>query len=137
MLYIQDEQGVWYVTEFTGSRKPNARVRVYPADPKKVEEMLNGIPQDGKQYTVVKGDFSSSLELAKDYEKNNPTYGGYCLLTNNCLHYAREILLVGEFENKFQKAWLINSTTIIPMLFHTDIVRSESYGVLKEAVCLS
>ena len=135
LLYIQDEDGTWYVTEFTGNSKSNARVYVYPADQEIVEAMLKGTPQIGKQYTLIKGDFSGSLELAQYYEENNPQYDGYSLLKNNCLHYVKEILCEGDFDNAGQKDYLSNSSRIVPTLFHTDILHGAAYGILREVAC--
>ena len=48
---------------------------------------------DGLEFFPIKGDFSESILLAVHYEGSN--YGGYNLLTNNCLHYIKEILKSG------------------------------------------
>ena len=96
-LYLQDENGSWYITEYTGNKKPNAKVYVYPANMQEVQRFLDGRIVWGMGYTVIEGDFSSSLELAKSYDQTN--YGGYNFFTNNCNHYAKEILTAGDFED--------------------------------------
>ena len=48
---------------------------------------------DGLEFFPIKGNFAQSIILATNYEGSN--YGGYNLLTNNCLHYIKEILKSG------------------------------------------
>ena len=66
----------------------------------------------GVQYVPLKGDFSESIELAWEYK--NEKYGGYDLVTNNCAHYAQEILKEGTVYNEKIEKFLETSDTIIP-----------------------
>jgi hypothetical protein len=58
-----------------------------------IEKMLRYEYIPDINYGLIIGDFSKSVEVAYQYNLTN--YGGYNLLTNNCLHYAHDILLVG------------------------------------------
>lgn len=66
----------------------------------------------GVQYVPLKGDFNASIELAWDYK--NDKYGGYDLFTNNCAHYAQEILKEGTVRNEKIETFLETSDTTIP-----------------------
>ena len=66
----------------------------------------------GVQYIPLKGDFSESIVLANDYDGSK--YGGYDLFTNNCAHYAQEILKAGTSNNSRIEEFLETSNVIIP-----------------------
>ena len=66
----------------------------------------------GVQYVPLKGDFNASIELAWEYKDDK--YGGYDFVTNNCAHYAQEILKEGTVYNDKIEKFLETSNTIIP-----------------------
>ncbi len=131
-LFLQDADGTWYVTEFTGNKKSSAKVYVNLANMDKVKEIIQGEKIKNTKYTYISGDFTESLELARNYEGTN--YGGYNLFTNNCLHYAKEILTAGKFENEIQQAFANNSHTIIPRDFHSTLEIGLAVGTIKGAI---
>ena len=144
VVYIQDADGNWYVTEYIGSNKKNARIRTRTATEEELElidRMLQNEDISGLQYTYIKGDFSDSVKLAIEY--NSSDYGGYCLFTNNCLHYAKEILAKGKFDDPVAQIYAVSSSQIVPIGFHMDLayghMRGKAWdekGVIKYA-CLS
>lgn len=73
----------------------------------------------GVQYVPLKGDFTDSLkEVDKEVGGN---YGGYSLISNNCLHYVRDILKLGEAHDNNVEEYLENSTTIVPDVFYDGL----------------
>lgn len=75
---------------------------------------------EGLEYFPISGKFSQSISLAEDYEGSN--YGGYNFLTNNCLHYVKEILKSGfaydsRIENVLENSQVIEPKGFIRALF--------------------
>lgn len=66
----------------------------------------------GVQFVPLKGDFNKSIKLAWEYDDDE--YGGYDLVTNNCAHYAQEILKEGTVYNDKIEKFLETSDTTIP-----------------------
>ena len=81
-----------------------------------VNGMLNGEEISGFKYKYISGDFTESLELAREYEGTN--YGGYHLLINNCKHYIQELLSVGDFDDTFVKSAAIGSVAMSPIGYY-------------------
>lgn len=115
MLYIQDADGNWYLTEFAGDRKPDANISLTSTS---VMEMVKYLLSGHKKWVYIKGDFSASYELAKQH--NGTNYGGYLLNKNNCLHYAKEILLAGSPDSLLYK-FAFRHPTIVPMEFYVNL----------------
>jgi hypothetical protein len=108
-LFLQDVDGVWWVTEYTGYKKKDARVYTWEATVRDWDRMKaprKGV-WDGASNVLIPGDFTKSLELAKIYNKldgdrekndqklNASRFGGgagYNVLFNNCLHYVAIIM---------------------------------------------
>ena len=80
----------------------------------------------GVQYVTLKGDFSDSIQKAKD--NINSDFGGYDLITNNCLHYVKEILKKGNADSDIVEYLLTNSLEIVPALFY-DSLYSANQGI--------
>ena len=114
-VYVQDENNKWYATEYTGKKKSNAKVYVYPADDQEVQRFLDSKIVWGVRYTIIDGDFSSSLEVARGYDQTN--YGGYNFFTNNCNHYAKEILTAGDFEDSIVRFVAQKTPGMIPRTY--------------------
>ena len=112
-LYIQDADGNWYRTEYTGPSKSDAEVML---EYRTEEAMLEEINTRGVKVNYISGDFSASYELAKQY--NGTDYGGYSLFRNNCLHYAKEILQAGATDSFTSMCSLVFPTNV-PTLFFT------------------
>jgi RHS repeat-associated protein len=104
IVYIQDENGVWYKTDFN----PNGfyisgagKVSFREATSQEIEKYILGKEQNrvfrfkGYEKTRLYGDFSGSFLLAKIYYENQ-NFGNYNLFTNNCQDYANEILSAGD-----------------------------------------
>ena len=111
VLFIQDANGKWYMTEYAGKNKNDASVQISPASD---EMILKTIVSNKKNWVYIPGDFSASYELAQQYCGTN--YGGYNLLVNNCLHYVREILRAGT-PDSFLYTLAFECSTIIPVRF--------------------
>ena len=70
----------------------------------------------------IKGDFSQSVEMA--YNKDGGNYGGYNLVSNNCLHYARDVLRAGEASSASVENIIENSICIVPDEFYEQLYKA-------------
>ena len=134
MLYLKDENGIWYLTEFIGEGfdESTAEVLTYKVTEQTIKRKLeqplqsfttvdtNGMTHtsyyDGVQYVGLYGDFSESIKLANDYAINND-YPKYNLIFNNCLHYVKKILRAGLATNNIAEMYIEKSIDIIPRMF--------------------
>ena len=122
IVFIQDSNGTWYVTQYIGPSKKDAKIETRLAgenDLAIIEKICNKENISGLQYTYIEGDFSKSVTLALDYDGSD--YGGYFLPTNNCLHYVKEILSAGTFDDQDAQIYVSASLDIIPTVFHLDL----------------
>ena len=154
LLYIKDENGVWYKTEFTGNTKKDAKVYTNKISKENIKKKLDQKPVmgytykttyvsnhgimtptlikeelgyvDGVQFYAIEGDFSQSVVLANDYKGSD--YGGYCLTANNCLDYVQEILQEGLAERKELERFINNTDLMIPKNYYDAI---SWYGYVK------
>jgi hypothetical protein len=120
-VYLQDSDGNWYITEYTGNiyDPRNATVQCDPAKMDDVQKMLDQENIDGKEYVYIKGNFNESVEYAKSVDDTK--YGGYDPVFNNCAHYVQNVMRRGSFENELVRA----KTTIhktIPITYLNDII---------------
>ena len=102
-LFIQDDDGVWYFTEFAGEGISDAKVSCYRADEDRdinalLQSVLNNQKIEEKSYLYISGDFSESVKYAQ--EKAGTNNGGYDPIMNNCAHYARDTLSKGKADGK-------------------------------------
>ncbi|MCK9601693.1 MAG: hypothetical protein M0R06_21805 [Sphaerochaeta sp.] len=118
MLLIQDQDGVWWITEFTGSKPRNAKVTT-----KKLEDYIYHSFYENKEnwgvyFTRIRlsGDYTASLDLSRSYA-DNQNYPRYLLLTNNCLHYVKTIMRASSCSYANINAFVNGSRTIIPATF--------------------
>ena len=84
IVYIQDSNGNWYVTQYIGDSKKNAKIKTNLANAEQlevIEQIINGEEIPGVRYTYIEGDFSKSVEFAN--EVNGSNYGRYNLFVNN------------------------------------------------------
>ena len=117
IVLIQDENGVWYLTEFNPSKTwiwCSGNVTTFSensleknADPAKLKRYLYGntnaniFRTEGFVKTYIEGDFSASVKLALEYQNNGgvldsyTNFSEYNLFTNNCSDYANVILNEG------------------------------------------
>ncbi len=134
MLYLKDDSGSWHLTEFIGNGfdKSTAEVLAYKVSEDAVLNKLEKSPKmlvinatnglvttsyyDGVQYVGIYGDFSESIRLAYSYSENH-TYPNYSLVTNNCLHYVKEILKAGIADSDIVDKYINKSIDIVPRLF--------------------
>jgi RHS repeat-associated protein len=93
MLLIQDQDGVWWITEFTGSKPRNAKVTTKKLEDYIYHSFYENKENWGKYFTRIRlsGDYTASLDLARSYA-DNQNYPKYNLFTNNCLHYVKTIM---------------------------------------------
>ena len=112
LLYIQDSNGDWYCVEFTGKKKSDAKVYVYPADTEEVEKMSQGKYVWGKEYVYLEGDSTEAYQAAKKYEGTN--YDGYNFFTNNCADFEHEILEKVDFEGDVVELFLSMYDPLVP-----------------------
>ena len=131
-LYIEDNYGKWWLTEFTGTGKSDAKVYCYTVD---FDEILNDLNKKvialklgsinmkltGTEFCVFKGDFSQSLIEAKKYKKEQ-NYPNYRFFTNNCLAYIQTILSYAK-SDEYSIQWLFDHpSTIVPTVFNKQII---------------
>ena len=123
-ILIQDDEGNWYHTEYGGKSKSTAMVKLEKLDAS-VEEYLAQWDYEISYY--IEGDFSKAYEYAVWVTENYSDYGGYDLLSNNCLHYVKNVMSHGTFDNYFLGLYVKNSICIIPSSFYNDIVRMDFF----------
>ena len=115
ILYIQDSNGNWYITQFTGTQKSNATVTIEPVvmeNDYTLNDILNSKEIQGISYVRIRGNFDRSIAHASDIQENNPNYGGYNLLNNNCLDYVQEIIQRGDIKGTHMPNFVQNDTAI-------------------------
>ena len=139
-LFLQDKAKNWYFTEFTGTKKRNAKVSCEP-----INEFLKTTTPNRKKvycYTLlrscltsklykiggclcyyIKGNFDQSINIALKIKENYPKYN---LVFNNCLSYAKYILGLGEFNNFMTGFYVRNSSSIVPTIFINNLVIASS-----------
>ena len=117
MLYVQDADGNWYATEYTGplSDPASAKIAIYPRSMEEIKEELSAAKV---YYQYIAGDFSASYELALSYEGTN--YGGYRVTKNNCLHYVKELLRAGSPKDTWYSS-VFNNSMISPVGFYGSL----------------
>ena len=133
-LYIQDEEGNWQMTQYTGQFPFPWTANITYGTPKgmykdELDTILSGDPLTQAKYTYIEGDFSESCKVADSYKGTD--YGGYRLGTNNCLHYVREILTYGIFEDSAVETTVYASYTNVPIVFFSDLSIAKNSGILR------
>jgi hypothetical protein len=132
ILYFQDEEGTWYMTDFAGQfpDPSTARIRLENASEEVISAMTNGESIDGIEYTYIQGDFSACLDYA---EQNKDTdYGGYSLFKNNCLHYVKDLLRHGAYNKSIVQLYATFSSTIIPSNYQDALEKGTRRSELFE-----
>ena len=149
-LYLKDKNNKWFLTEFAGEYPWNAKISTLNVTKKSIISKLNQTPETlsfpvqkydgiiqktvietvyigGVQFVPIKGDFTESINLAKKY--NNQNYGGYDLITNNCLHYVKEILEAGQIDDPYIDNAVQNSKTIVPKKYYDELYRTARQSI--------
>ena len=121
LLYVQNADGSWYMTHFTGPKDDPTKARI-ELSYVSLENINAYLASDGVNHIYISGDFSASYELAKRYDGTD--YGGYCLLTNNCLHYVKELLRKGT-PNSMLYSLAFTRLTIVPIVFYTVLSNTQ------------
>ena len=94
----------WHFIEFIGGfKKSSASVTLRDYNPKNLDKALRDTSKYQRIY--IKGDFTESYNLAKQYY-DNASYPGYNLFNNNCLHYALTLLRVGTFNRQYVQSFI-------------------------------
>lgn len=151
-IYVStyDESGLWYVghsylflkvsynnwikTEYNSpdGTKKNARIYIdRNLSSQAVRNVLaqgirdfrttsGGMCVDGAEFFPLKGCFQNSISIAEQYEGTN--YGGYDVITNNCLTYVRDILKEGYACDYRIRNVINNSSAIAPRAFLQDLL---------------
>lgn len=126
VILIQDENGEWWITEYSGSfpDKSTAHVVCRKATQSDWERfkpqkgfwnsIKNLFQISGNSSVYLKGDYSNSLSKAQGLIGSD--LGGYNLLTNNCLHYVKSILSETNIDS-VTNSYFKNSKTFIPNMF--------------------
>lgn len=136
-LWLQDEDGKWFVTEYTGAEKSGARVRFSAVDKDDLAELLSYgrggffAPFTGGKSVYLKGDYTESVKLAEWY-KDNQGMGNYNLLFNNCLDYTQILLKAGHAENKQVDRYISKTRTFVPIIFEVKTRIQSAVGVVKD-----
>lgn len=82
-------------------------------------EQILSYYSSGVQFVPLKGNFSNSIEGA--LSQTNTNYNGYNVLTNNCLHYVRNILRLGEANMPAAEQYITESSVIVPKTFYDEL----------------
>ena len=136
-LYMQNANGIWYFTEYTGTLPWNAKVYFSKANMSTINKMLNGDSIKDTDYIYIVGDFSNSYKTALDVSINNPNYGGYNLLNNNCSHYVQDLLAKGNTGDLMINNIIQLADATIPRIFYTYLKTSISLSNVLDKVTAS
>jgi len=134
-LLLQDSAGTWWMTEFTGFNKKDARIYTRPAtnaDWARAKEPVNITLTKGASNVLIKGNFTKGLELAKKYAQGNgKSFGPYAVIGNNCLHYVLKILGAGTFaDNALRNAMMrANLLTTIPSVYFAKVLATGNWAI--------
>ena len=124
-LYIQDEDGEWYRTEFTGKFPFKFTARVVVTGPISYDEIKADISSKEVYDVYLKGNYERSLTKAREYKNNSSTngYNGhYNLLSNNCLDYATDVLSWGTNIYPTVDEFISNSSIYcVPVSFYIGL----------------
>ena len=121
-VYIQDAVGNWYKTEFTGPKDDPSQAIIScekVTNTEEITQMLNGEKIKKKNYVYLQGDFSESVDYAKECDGTD--YGGYCFFRNNCAHYAQDVLKKGDYRYSNDRRRVRSYMGIIPGEFYNYI----------------
>ena len=103
LVYIQDEQGQWYKTQFEGDfyDKSSAIITIKPMS---FSDIMYHLEQEKVDFVYLEGDYSEGARIAGQYSEGNTQYNGnYDLFTNNCTDYTQEILCYGPDKKTMRK----------------------------------
>jgi len=125
----------WHFTEFIG-KFPfpwTAKVTLRDYDPKKLDKAL----QDTSKYQriYIKGDFTESYNLAKQYY-DNASYPGFNLFNNNCLHYALTLLRVGTFNRQYVQSFITSQYNYESYIIPATYIQKLQETIYKEVLPL-
>jgi hypothetical protein len=118
IVYIQDSEGNWYMTDYSGSEKSAASIRFMSVSNEEVGQIVRGEAGGNIQYVYISGDFSQSVTEAS--RRAGTDFSGYNLIYNNCADYAQLILSKGSFDNQFDYLAVSGTGSPIP----ADLLRS-------------
>ena len=133
-VYVQNTSGSWIMTEYASytGKKKDAKIYSRFADEEEINALLKS---DSGWYgfigidtVYIEGDFSKSAALAWEYLGSS--YGKYCGITNNCKHYAHEILMAGTPESGSISDYLSGATsnTIVPRKYINHLTLRKEFG---------
>ena len=104
LVYIQDEQGQWYKTQFAGDFDDVRSARV-TTEPVSYRDIVGHLKRKKVNFVYLEGDYSRGAEKAKQYAKLNIQYNRkYDVLYNNCTDYARDILSYGPNQQYLRRS---------------------------------
>ena len=116
VVYLEDDNGQWYKTQFTGSTPWNATIKVY--DPiSDIDLALQQYNQDKTNVMRISGDFSEVIgEIGNIKENTN----GYCFFGNNCNHYAKKLLTheKAKIDDELLRNYLHKTPAMIPIVYY-------------------
>ena len=131
VVYIQDENGVWHKTEYTGDgmvlhNRLNNGSKLGDKGFNNISEVYTDIGNfsHGATHTYIVGDFTESVGLALDTYKSETSFGTYNLLFNSCQTYALGVLREGTASDPNVEKFLhsnLASITAIPSVFEENL----------------
>ena len=146
-LIVEDEDGIWWLTELSGSinDKTTAKVVVKMIgtyeDVLNYERFQNGndlwskicryLKISGNDWVYLKGDYSASLRAANEFEKNQD-FGSYHVIKNNCLHYVKSILKESLGVEYSDFGFLNFNTNILPQTFSRNVRKIKFRNLIKK-----
>ena len=126
ILYYQAKSGKWWKTEFIGKGKDKSTAEVKSKKIGTLDDVYEDI-MISKNYKMyyISGDYTALLpEVTKLYnDEVDKFYGGYDLLSNNCLHYVKDMLRLGRAYNPKIDKYIKRSWDIIPKNFYVGLER--------------
>ena len=131
-VILIDNDGNWYITEFTGDKKPNAHVNFVDYQTKAGQEAFQTRYKKALYRAIflevftgtnsiqyIRGDHTQSIIDAQNYQKNQD-FGKYHFTENNCLDYVQTILKAGKYNNKIMHWYINNNNCIVPAEYFSN-----------------
>lgn len=156
ILLLQDENGLWHMTQFAGNDIPSAKIffdgvsnrngKEYTM--KSTEDFLKVLNDEGIESALnqhypktscdrvyIHGDFTASIEKAKQYANSND-FGAYEFFTNNCCHYVHTLLTAGTADDPDLETMLDSSSALVPnsLSLRINSHTKEYSSISREAV---
>ena len=144
-LYFLCDDGNIVLTEYTGNFPDKSTAKIYIDSPEqsldslkddlsRVNDSLKSMYLNGVDYVLLKGDFTDSLNYAREL-KESSDYPGYNLITNSCLTYTNSLLDKAKIDGKAQQFYVKHDNyQIVPRLHIKNMQKAQMLDYTVDAI---